>query len=263
MSNTAIKPFEKIQERLLSKSSLRQLSAIFGSDRAKPYVASVLNEIRRSACDSKKDLTVCTPESIFIAVRDAAKLRLEIDGRQHAHLVKRGNKAILQIGYRGYLARLQDKLPGFTAHVECVYKGDEITVVQEGSRATVTHRQGDPFGARKDDDIIGVYAVIAYDAGTERVSYVTTMNRAEILKVQASAEMMAIWKAWFSEKAKVACIRRACKMHFSAITHDLDQADNANFELDIAAGREKAESINSRLSEEITDIIDVTPQESE
>ncbi len=77
------------------------------------------------------------------------------------------------------------------------------------------------------------------------------MNRAEIEKIKGCAKDKSFWDKWFTEKAKVACLRRACKMHFAAVTHDLDAADNDNFDQTSAAkeaAAEKADSINERLT---------------
>ncbi|ESX91375.1 hypothetical protein [Mesorhizobium sp. LSHC412B00] len=72
----------------------------------------------------------------------------------------------LQIGYRRYLARLQEALPGFAAQVECVYKGETITVKRDGFIETVVHERKDCLGTRSDADIIGVYAQISDATGT-------------------------------------------------------------------------------------------------
>lgn len=226
-----ITPYQAIEQKLISASNVKSLNAILGGKRGHQYALSVLAEIKKTIGDPRKDLSKADPTSILFAARDAAKLRLEIDGRQHAHLVKDGDKVQLQIGYRGYLARLQSSLQGFAAHVECVYKGDTVEVVQDGMNGHVKHIKGNPFGTLTDQDIIGVYAQLSYLAGNNRVTFVTTMNRAEIDKIRRSAKTGDIWNAWFTEKAKVACIRRACKAHFSAVTHDLDALDNEAFDL--------------------------------
>ena len=247
--------YELIQEKLLTGGSIKSLNTTLGKSRGKEYAISVLAEIKKSA-GTRNDLTKCSPESVLFCMRDAAKLRLSIDGRQHAHLIARWNKDLgvtqccLQLGYRGYLARLQEGYAGFSAQVECVYRGENITVRRDGFLELVQHERLNCFGERKDGDIIGVYAQLSYDAGTERVSHVVTMNRAEIDKIADCAKDRSFWNKWFTEKAKVACIRRACKMHFAAVTHDLDTADNDNYDQNAAtkeAATEKADSINDRL----------------
>lgn len=255
MNTTNPTDIEVIRSHVVAGGTVKSLNRILGKGRGLEYAISVLAEVERTI-GSKNDLSKCTHKSIIVAMRNAAALRLAIDARQHIHLIARYNhdmketQACMQIGYRGYLARLQEALPGFAAQVECVYKGEKVSVRRDGFLELVQHERLDCFGTRNDADIVGVYAQISYDAGTERVSHVVTMNKAEIDKIKALAPSTKFWGPWYTEKAKVACIRRACKMHFASVTHDLDAADNDNY--DGSAAREeatgKAESINARLS---------------
>ncbi|MEZ5781178.1 MAG: recombinase RecT [Rhizobiaceae bacterium] len=247
-TETKITPYEAARTKIIAGGTVKSLNRILGKGRGLEYAVSVLDQVRRSI-DTKNDLTKCNPDSIVACMRSAAAMRLSIDGRQHVHLISYAGVATLQIGYRGYLARLQESLPGFAAQVECVYKGEKVSVRRDGFLELVQHERLDCFGDRRDVDIVGVYAQVSYDAGTERVSHVVTMNRVEVDKVRKCAKDQSIWNMWFTEKAKVACLRRACKMHFAAVTHDLDAADNDNY--DGSAAREsaesKADSINERL----------------
>lgn len=217
------------------------------------FVASVLNEIRKSVGDSYKDLSVCTPTSIMNCIIDAARMRISIDGKQHGHIIKRGTTATLQIGYRAYLERLQGSLPGFMPIVEVVYQGDDVEVAQSGTRAHLIHKPANPFGQRTDANIIGAYAYISWISGGERVSVITTMDRPTINKIMNAAQTKSIWNAWFSEKAKVAVLRRACKMHFASLTHDLDAANNDDFDLDNGeAIKQQTTELGSRIGAGLT-----------
>lgn len=244
-------------------------------DDAKRFIASVFNEIRKSTSDTKKDLTNADPMSLVNTMVDAATLKLALDGRQHAHIVVRGGKAQLQIGYRGYLARLSEKLSGFAPTVACVYKGDEFKSGRKGSMAWFEHTNSDPFqeNGKRDDDIIGAYAYLEWvGSDGQRVSVLETIDRKVINKIMGKAQSKAIWDEWFSEKVKVAAVRRACKMHFAAVTHDLDEKDNEHFDLRREAVTEHTASLGQRIGEgmqaleveeQITDSdefpIDVTP----
>lgn len=246
---------EIIKSHLVAGGTVKSLNRILGNRSGIEYALSVYAEIAKSQ-GTKNDLTKCTTDSTIMCMRSAAALRLSIDARQHIHLIARWSKeasatvCCLQIGFRGYLARLQEMLPGFSAQVECVYKGESVSVKRDGFIETISHERLDPFGQRNDADIIGVYAQISYDAGTARVSHVVTMNRVEIDKIRDIAKDQTFWNKWFAEKAKVACLRRACKLHFAAVTHDLDAADNDNYDQAASAkeaAAEKADSINDRL----------------
>jgi hypothetical protein len=81
------------------------------------------------------------------------------------------------------------------------------------------------------------------------------MNRGDIDKIRSKAKTSDIWNAWYSEKAKVACLRRACKAHFSSVTNDMDEIDNQAYELDQAAKTEANQAATSSL----IDVVAQTP----
>jgi len=77
----------RLEESPLLKEILKK-----GKDK---YVLSVLSEISKTVGDNKKDLTKCTTSSIVNAIKQAYDLNLEIDARQHCHLIKYGDTANL------------------------------------------------------------------------------------------------------------------------------------------------------------------------
>lgn len=241
-SNSLAGRLTRLKDYMTMPSVLDNFTRFGGTDGARNYVGSVLNEIRKSTGDSEKDLTKATPESIINTCIDAASMGLFIDGRKHAFLVKRWNKNIaaeevtLQIGYPGYLARLDQQLKGFVAVVELVYTGDEFSTAQEGSKASFTHRRLNPFDIRADSDVVGAYAYLEWQEGERVVSKMTTIDKNEIAKMRKAATMSAIWNNWFGEMAKKSAIRRACKYNFAALTHDLDERDNDSFDLSKPVG---------------------------
>ena len=117
-------------ENNLNNSAL--LKSELGANHSK-YVISVLNEIRKTTGDDKKDLSKdlskCTPLSIESAIKQACDLQLEIDGRQHCHLVKYNkntgtkespkwiSEAQLQVGYRGFIYSIKRAYPD--ANIDC------------------------------------------------------------------------------------------------------------------------------------------------
>ena len=199
-------------ENGLNNSELLKIQ--LGSNHNK-YVISVLNEIKKTANDDKKSLVNCTPDSIISAIKQACDLQLEIDGRQHCHLVKYGNNATLQVGYRGFIYAIKRAYPDANIDCKLVRKGDLFTVKSEGDTTTYSLEIKDPFADKA--EIIGGYCHISYTIGGRLVSFCETMSLAEINKIKGKAKQDFIWKEWFEEKAKVAIIRRACKIHFSGI----------------------------------------------
>lgn len=218
---------QKIETTLLDK-----LPQFYNGD-ANKYIKSVLLEITKSKSDPKKDLSVCTPLSILTAVKQAVDLGLEIDSRQHCHLVKYGNNAQLQVGYRGFIYAIKRAYPDANIVVNLVKEGDIFSIKRNGDIEEFTHTIKDSFAGQ--DKIIGGYCYISFTLGNRKIAKVEAVSKEEINKIKGSAKQDFIWKAWFEEKAKVAIIRRGCKVIFAGLNNDLLDnllnKDNENFDL--------------------------------
>lgn len=161
------------------------LSEVLGKGKDK-YILSVLNEIKKTKGDDKKDLTVCTPESIIMAVKTACDLNLEIDSRQHCHLVKHNknigteknpnwiSEASLWIGYRGFIYSIKRVIQDANIDVQMVYKDDEFKVVKEGDKTSYTLVRNNPFGNK--NDIVGGFCYISYTINGRLVSFCETVS---------------------------------------------------------------------------------------
>lgn len=241
-------------ENGLNNSEL--LKVQLGSNHNK-YVISVLNEIKKTANDDKKSLVNCTPDSIISAIKQACDLQLEIDGRQHCHLVKYGNNATLQVGYRGFIYAIKRAYPDANIDCKLVYKGDVFTIRSEGDATTFSLEVKDAFN-RSQADIVGGYCHICYTVGNRLVSFCETMSLSDINKIKGKAKQDFIWKEWFEEKAKVAIIRRACKIHFSGIQQieQITEFDNQDYDLEKVVEPE-IETIDSEQGIEIGNLAKV------
>jgi hypothetical protein len=249
-------------ESNLNNSTLLKLK--LGTNHSK-YVVSVLNEIRKTTGDNKKDLSKCTPLSIESAIKQACDLQLEIDGRQHCHLVKYSkntgtnenpkwiSEAQLQVGYRGFIYSIKRAYPDANIDCKLVYEGDLFVVKSEGDTTTYSLEIKDPFA--KKEKIIGGYCHISYTLGGRLVSFCETMSLSEINKIKGKAKQDSIWQEWFEEKAKVAIIRRACKIHFSGIQQiqKITEFDNQDYDLEKIVEPE-IESIDSEQGIEIVNL---------
>jgi phage RecT family recombinase len=227
MTNTKeLAPIKKIETTLSEK-----LPQFFSGDSNK-YIKSVLLEITKSASDPKKDLTACSPLSILTAVKQAVDLGLEIDSRQHCHLVKYGTGVQLQVGYRGFIYAIKRTYPDANIVVNLVKEGDVFTVRKGGDIEEFTHTIKDPFAGQ--DKIVGGYCYISFTLGNRKIAKIETVSKDEINKIKGSAKQDFIWKAWFEEKAKVAIIRRGCKVIFAGLNNEmldnLVNKDNENFD---------------------------------
>lgn len=218
-----------VLEKSLSTSPI--LTQCLGNKKDK-YILSVLTEVKKTIGDDKKDLSVCTPDSIIACIKQACDLQLEIDGRQHCHLVKYGKTASLQIGYRGFIYAIKRFYPDVNIDVKLVYEGDNFLLKKEGDLTTYSLEIGNPFAVNR--NLVGGFCYISYTVGGRLVSFCETMSIVEINKIKSCAKQDFIWKQWFEEKAKVAIIKRACKIHFSGINQeiaDVIEYDNKEYDL--------------------------------
>ena len=234
-----------------------------GKKEAFKYAASVLAEVEKTAGDDKKDLTVCVPHSIAQTMIDAARFRVMIDARQHAHIVKYGKNATLQIGYRGYIAKLKEHYPDADFTVEPIFEGDKFSVSDDNGYQSYKMEKASPFGDNP-EKMVGVFCCISYTNGDRKIQKITTMSKNEIGKVRKAAKQDFIWAQWFLEKAKVAVIKRACKVHFAAITglQELIRYDNEhNFQIEKPEQEVKPGGIIDNLNKTILAEADVIDQE--
>lgn len=224
---TKVKPIDEI------KGILQQKLPEFITGDSNKYINSVLLEITKSKMDPKKDLSVCTPLSILTAVKQAVDLGLEIDSRQHCHLIKYGNNAQLQVGYRGFIYAIKRAYPDANIVVNLVKEGDVFSIKKDGDIEEYTHTYKDPFAGQ--DKIVGGYCYISFTLGNRKISKVEAVSKEEINKIKGSAKQDFIWKAWFEEKAKVAIIRRGCKVIFAGLNNELIDnlvnKDNEDYDL--------------------------------
>lgn len=215
------------------ENTLQEKLPQFINGDANKYIKSVLLEITKSKSDPKKDLSNCTPLSILTAVKQAVDLGLEIDSRQHCHLVKYGNSVQLQIGYRGFIYAIKRTYPDANIVVNLVKEGDTFTIKKDGDIEEYSHIIKDPFAGQ--DKIVGGYCYISFTLGGRKIAKIEVVSKEEINKIKGSAKQDFIWKAWFEEKAKVAIIRRGCKVIFAGLNNELldnlINRDNQDYDL--------------------------------
>lgn len=89
------------------------------------YVKSVLFELNKIL---DEHLLKCSNQSILEAVKTAIDLELEIDSRQHCHLILFNGKAQLLVGYRGFIYAIKRVYPDANIIVNLVRTNDTFTV---------------------------------------------------------------------------------------------------------------------------------------
>jgi recombinational DNA repair protein RecT len=236
---------------------------------AAKYAASVLAELEKMANDDKKkDILLCSPQSIAQTMIDAAKFKIMIDGRQHAHIIKYGNTATLQIGYRGYIAKITENLDDADINVFPVYEGDTLNISDRNGIADYEYKKADAFA--EEDKFKGICAVLSYRKGERVFQKIITLTKKEVMQIKGTAKQKFVWDAWFIEKAKVAAIKRICKVEFNSIKvlQEMISFDNqTHHTLDKPAEEVKAGSIVDNLNKAISpeniveaEIIENAPQ---
>lgn len=228
-----------------------------GQRQAFKYASSVLAEVAKTAGDSKKDLTVCVPDSIVQAMIDAAQYQLAIDGRQLAHLVKYGNRATFMPGYRAYIYKIKQNYPDADITVECIFDGDTLKIWGDDTGQHYSLTKGsDPFD-QSIGKFKGVLFAVSYTDGGRLVSKVMAVPKDRIERARKAAKQDYIWASDYFEKAKAAAIKNACKTLFTSIQglQDMAREDNeVNYDIDkqpAAATRPSiVDNINATLAPE-------------
>jgi recombination protein RecT len=253
-------PYAKIDGFLRTKEITGKLKLALGNQEdAFKYIGSVLSEIQKSMSDPKKDLSLCSPDSIGRAIVDAASFKLPIDGRGYAHLVKYGNTATFQVGYKGLIAKISEVYQNVNFTAEIVFKDDELSISDVDGYQAYTHKKKNPFESNQ-VNMIGVLAVLQYENHEKKYQKIVTMPKSEVDQIRKTAKQDFIWSAWYYEKAKVAALKRLCKINFATVMglQELIAFDNhENHELE---PKPVANDINKIIENELeAEYIDVTP----
>ena len=149
----------------------------------------------------------CDPKSLVAAVIESSQLGLEPDGiLGYAYLIPYGNKAQLQIGYRGLidLAFRSNRVSNISAQV--VHKKDKYEY-EEGLEKKLKHV---PTSEEDEGDIVAAYAAVHFKDGNKDFEW---MWKKDIDKIRKSAKASkdGPWVTHYVEMAKKTAIRRLAK----------------------------------------------------
>lgn len=155
----------------------------------------------------------CDRGSIYTALMNAAAAGLELHpALGQAYLVPRGGQAVLQVGYKGYIALAARA--GLAVEADVIYAGDKYRVVKGTNPDISVEPEFDPA---KRGEWVAVYVITHYASGAKTLTF---MARAEVEKLRnrysdAYKRGGAGAKVWIEnpeEMAKKTCIRRASKL---------------------------------------------------
>jgi len=156
------------------------------------------------AVTSNPDILKCDPLTVVEAVRASASMGLELNGLMgEAYLIKYGNKAQFQVGWRGLLrlARRSGDIAAIDAQV--VYSNDAFDV-DLGSEPKVTHKPALSDRGNR----VGVYGWARLTSGELVVEW---MDNDQVELVRRSGAKGGPWVDWYDEMARKTVIKRLCK----------------------------------------------------
>ncbi len=185
-------------------------------ERSKTSIAAVipkhltpdrLLKVALSATARTPALLACTPQSILLAVMQAAELGLEAGGLLgEAYFVPFKDQAQLIVGYRGMikLARNSGELKTIEARV--VHANDQFEI-EFGLDNKLVHK---PCLAGDPGPTVAVYAIARYKDDAYQVE---VMTRAEVdaIRARSQAATSGPWVTDFDEMAKKTVLRRLLK----------------------------------------------------
>jgi len=185
-------------------------------EKAKPQIAMALPKhmhpdrmlrIAMTSIQQTPKLLNCDPKTLVAAVIEASQLGLEPDGiLGYAYLIPYGNKAQLQIGYRGLIDLAFRSGRVTKVYAQVVHEKDEYEVTF-GLNPVLKHI---PTSDDDEGEIIAAYAVVHFKEGEPDFEW---MWKKDIDKIRKSAKAAkdGPWVTHYVEMAKKTAIRRLAK----------------------------------------------------
>ena len=204
------------------------------------------------AATKNKPLLECSIESVYMSIRDAAELGLELGGSLgHAYLVPYKGTCTLQIGYKGYiyLARNSGEIQSIEAHT--VHEKDKC-VVRFGLNSALEH---EPFLDGHPGEMRLAYAIARFKDGGYQFE---VMTKNDIDRIKASSKTHrddSPWQLHYGEMARKTVIRRLIK--FLPLSPEKSAALHAAIERDDSAIDVEVDALPTR-SEEVLAMIDAS-----
>jgi len=149
----------------------------------------------------------CKPDTIMMAVFEAAALGLSLDPALHeAYLIGYKDQCQLQIGYRGLLRLAHND--SSISHVDAVavYDGDTIKI-NRGSDPSIDHEISLDPGS----EVLGVYAVAHMADGSKKIEYMSKRQIEDHRSRYSKARGTSPWSTAWEEMAKKTVLIRLLK----------------------------------------------------
>lgn len=188
------------------------------------YCMSLLKAVDRVTKEPKNPwMKFNTEQRLADLFRRVAKEGLVFDGK-HVTLQSTG----VSYDYVAYKNKMLLAYPESLIDLALVYEGDDFMFQKDSGKVKYEHVIKDPFN-QSETNIVGGYCVIK----NKRGEFLTLMGKADIQKHRIVAKTDSFWKKWFKEMVLKTVIKKACKFHFDDIYKDMEEADEANFDMEI------------------------------
>lgn len=175
------------------------------ADKAERFKSQAATLATLAAADPSRSIVNCTPASIWLALKGAAELDLQLTpSLGQAYIIPYGQVAQLIIGYKG-LKEIAFR-SGIVKKIEStlVCEKDEFSW-QRGTDPGIRHIPA-PFGKR--GTIVGAYTVA--NLANDEVMF-EVMSREEIDAIKAKSKSQKVWGEHYGEMAKKTPLRRLAK----------------------------------------------------
>lgn len=164
---------------------------------ADAYVRSAITLIKQNP-----SLAKCDPLTILGGLMTASQLGLELGPLQVAYLVPRGNKAVFQIGYRGYIELGYRSGMLLDISAETICENDDFKF--DRANGEISHT----WDLRQDRGPAYAYYAVANLKGGGRAFVVLTKAEVEKYRKFSSMPNSPMWRDHYDSAAKKTCIRR-------------------------------------------------------
>ena len=172
-----------------------------------------------------KKLAACTPTSFYNCIMKSARCGIVPDGA-NAYLIPYGQECTLQFSYRGLcdFAIREGVAKKFTSDI--VRRND---IFKWSNGELVEHTIND-WDEESRGEIVGVWVRATLPDGDHQDM---RLSKSDIEKIRSKSQNSnGVWKEWYEEMAKKACVKRLFKMmRNSPKLAAVVAADNENFDL--------------------------------
>lgn len=230
---------------------IEQLRSLLGSDKA---VERFITVALQSISGNNDLLEKVTAASLIDAIREAAALDLEPTGiLGEAWIVRHGNKAVLRVGWRGFLKMIRRDPDMRMVDCQLVYENDYFNI-QLGTQPLIEHI---PTQDVERGNYKGAYAWAKTRNSDLYIEWMTTADIEEVKKRSQSGDR-GPWKDWWGEMARKSVVRRLAKrLPLHSIAQNVlaadERADDSETEVEIRANRRKTLELLAGTTEELTE----------